>query len=247
MPGAFGVAKDFRETHGEAAFENLAHAAFADADTDGNGHLDMSELRQTLKKLGIHMTGQTSAVFAQYDADGNGQIDRAEFCKLCSDLIDGTFEQQVQPELEARQKRQLQQIAERAVQQQQQQAGGNAAAGGGAAAASKLQQVAAAAAAAEQQDQSTPRSGMGAAPAPEPPPAPSLLQLSPVEQALHAEIGKLRLALDEQLAHSAKLEKRTAYLERKMQDLWLAHKTAARKEEIEFAQKMARNRARGVP
>ena len=45
---AFGVARDFRRTHGEAAFSLLATTAFADSDTDGSGSIDKSELRATL-------------------------------------------------------------------------------------------------------------------------------------------------------------------------------------------------------
>ena len=67
----FGVAKNFRKTHGEAAFMALATAAFTEADTDGSGSIDKSELRETLKKLGIRLPGQTVTILQHYDKDGN--------------------------------------------------------------------------------------------------------------------------------------------------------------------------------
>jgi hypothetical protein len=112
----FGVAKNFRKTHGEAAFMALATAAFTESDADGSGSIDKSELRGTLKKLGIRLPGQTDAILQYYDKDGNGTIEEAEFITLVSDLIDGTFATTLQPKLEAKMK---QEQAQHAQQQQQ--------------------------------------------------------------------------------------------------------------------------------
>jgi len=87
----FGVASNFRKTHGEAAFTALATSAFADADVDGSGCIDTSELQTTLKKMGMTLTdAQTAAIVNQYDDDGNHELDESEFLKLVSDLIDGS-------------------------------------------------------------------------------------------------------------------------------------------------------------
>ena len=70
--GMFGVASNFRKTHGEAAFRMLASTAFAGADTDRSGKIDTSELNATLKKLGMNVTeAQTMEIVREYDADGN--------------------------------------------------------------------------------------------------------------------------------------------------------------------------------
>jgi len=87
----FGVASNFRKTHGEAAFRILAQTAFDGADTDKSGKIDTAELRTTLEKLGMKLTeAQTAEVVRQYDADGNHELDLEEFLRLVSELIDGT-------------------------------------------------------------------------------------------------------------------------------------------------------------
>ena len=90
----FGVARDFRKTHGEEAFAVLVQTAFSEADLDKSGFIDKSELRNTLKKLNIHIVGVTAAIMQKYDVDGSGEISEEEFTKLVSDLIDGTFEKE---------------------------------------------------------------------------------------------------------------------------------------------------------
>jgi hypothetical protein len=90
----FGVARDFRKAHGEAAFQALVSTAFAESDVDKSGTIDKSELRNTLKKLNIHMVGVTASVMQKYDADSSGEISEDEFSQLVSDLIDGTFEKE---------------------------------------------------------------------------------------------------------------------------------------------------------
>ena len=64
--GAFGVPRDFREKHGESAFQDLARFSFNEADVDKSGSIDKSELRGALKKLGIRLTGQTAAILTHY-------------------------------------------------------------------------------------------------------------------------------------------------------------------------------------
>ena len=51
----FGVASDFRKRNGEAAFTMLARTAFADADIDHSGLIDMAELQTTLGKMGMKL------------------------------------------------------------------------------------------------------------------------------------------------------------------------------------------------
>ena len=88
----FGVARNFRKTHGEEAFNLLARAAFADADADNSGSINASELKDTLQKTGINLTEQqVNEVLQKYDANKSGLIDESEWFALVSDLVDGTF------------------------------------------------------------------------------------------------------------------------------------------------------------
>lgn len=87
----FGVAADFRSTHGEAAFRLLAATAFSEADVDQSGAIDTQELQATLLKLGIDLSDEQAAdVISTYDQDGNNELDETEFVKLVSELIDGS-------------------------------------------------------------------------------------------------------------------------------------------------------------
>ena len=61
----FGVASNFRKTHGEAAFLMLAKTAFAEADDDNSGHIDMSELHKTLSKVGMKVTETVAAAIVE--------------------------------------------------------------------------------------------------------------------------------------------------------------------------------------
>ena len=117
--GGLGVARDFRQTHGEEAFNELARFTFTEADADQSGSIDKSELRACLKRLGIRLTGQTAGILAHYDGDGSGQIEQAEFLQLISDLIDGTFETTVKAKVEAQMVQQQQAAATAAAGQQQ--------------------------------------------------------------------------------------------------------------------------------
>jgi len=98
----FGVPRDFRKTHGEEEFRGLCRMVFAESDNDSSGSIDKSELRTTLKKLGVRLTGATAAILEHYDTDKNGVISEDEFLHMVSDLMDGTFEQTLKPALEAK-------------------------------------------------------------------------------------------------------------------------------------------------
>lgn len=93
---AFGVARDFRSTHGETAFLTLAQTIFAQSDADGSGFIDTSELFDCLAKLGMNLTDeQLLAVLARYDDDDNGKLDDKEWLNVVSDLVDGSFEEKL--------------------------------------------------------------------------------------------------------------------------------------------------------
>lgn len=89
----FGVARDFRTTHGEDAFAALAKVVFTDADADKSGTVDSTEVRTMLRKLGMLLTDeQALAVLTRYDANGDGTLDQDEWLGLVSDLVDGSFD-----------------------------------------------------------------------------------------------------------------------------------------------------------
>ena len=93
---AFGVARDFRSTHGETAFLTLAQTIFAQSDADGSGFIDTSELFDCLAKLGMNLSDeQLLAVLARYDDDDNGKLDDKEWLNVVSDLVDGSFEEKL--------------------------------------------------------------------------------------------------------------------------------------------------------
>ena len=94
---AFGVARDFRKSHGESAFIALATTIFNQTDADKSGFIDTSELFDCLGKLGMKLSDeQLLAVLERYDDDGNGQLDGQEWLNVVSDLVDGTFEEKLQ-------------------------------------------------------------------------------------------------------------------------------------------------------
>lgn len=89
----FGVARDFRASHGDEAFGHLARAIFKQYDLDSSGWIDTSELYECLEKLGMKLSDeQLIAVLETYDKDGNGEIDESEWLQVVSDLLDGSFE-----------------------------------------------------------------------------------------------------------------------------------------------------------
>lgn len=93
---AFGVARDFRQTHGETAFLTLAQTIFSQSDMDGSGYIDTSELFDCLAKLGMNLSDeQLIAVLARYDDDDNGKLDDKEWLNVVSDLVDGSFEEKL--------------------------------------------------------------------------------------------------------------------------------------------------------
>ena len=93
---AFGVARDFRQSHGETAFLTLAQTIFSQSDADGSGYIDTSELFDCLAKLGMSLSDeQLIAVLARYDDDDNGKLDDKEWLNVVSDLVDGSFEEKL--------------------------------------------------------------------------------------------------------------------------------------------------------
>jgi len=92
MASLFGVARDFRATHGEEAFAALAAAAFQEADATHDGTIDASELKEVLQNVGIRLNDeQIRQVLVRYDADQSGVIEESEFLPLVSDLVDGSL------------------------------------------------------------------------------------------------------------------------------------------------------------
>jgi uncharacterized Zn finger protein (UPF0148 family) len=96
--GLFGVARDFRKTHGEEAFNNLAKTVFTQADADGSGAIDAGELYACLTKLGMKLSDdELVEVLERYDDDGNGTLDEREWLSVVRDLLEGTFDAKPPP------------------------------------------------------------------------------------------------------------------------------------------------------
>lgn len=67
-----------------------ARALFASFDRDGNGTIDMHELKAALAHRGLHVSpAQAATIMTHYDADGNGCLDLGEFKRLATDLEKG--------------------------------------------------------------------------------------------------------------------------------------------------------------
>jgi len=67
-----------------------ARALFASFDRDGNGTIDMHELKAALAHRGLHVSpAQAGTIMSHYDADGNGHLDINEFKRLATDLEKG--------------------------------------------------------------------------------------------------------------------------------------------------------------
>lgn len=56
-------------------------------DADGSGAIDIDEMRDALRKLGVKAGALEEAqLFRKYDADGSGTIELCEFATLVRDL-----------------------------------------------------------------------------------------------------------------------------------------------------------------
>ena len=54
--------------------------AFADADTDGSGEMDLEAFAATVRRMGLPIgEAEVEALFHEIDADGSGDIDVDEF------------------------------------------------------------------------------------------------------------------------------------------------------------------------
>ena len=68
------------------ALTNLVEA-FREHDVDGNGDIDVSELRTIVVELGQNATDERLAELVQkYDANGNGSLEWLEFVQVSSDF-----------------------------------------------------------------------------------------------------------------------------------------------------------------
>ena len=60
--------------------------AFKMFDRDGNGYIDMKELRMVITRIGQPLTSDDAdELFLQADLDGNGKLDYNEFAKMITD------------------------------------------------------------------------------------------------------------------------------------------------------------------
>ena len=92
VAAAFGVTKDYRDRWGEEAFRALSSVAFAEADADKSGVMELGELKATLSKVRIVLSDdEVAQVLQKYDADASGTISEDEWHTLLGDLLDGTL------------------------------------------------------------------------------------------------------------------------------------------------------------
>ena len=92
VAAAFGVTAEYRAKWGEEAFRSLSSVAFAEADADKSGTMDLSELKATLSKIRIELSdAEVAQVLKRYDDDASGTISEAEWHRLLGDLLDGTL------------------------------------------------------------------------------------------------------------------------------------------------------------
>ena len=60
--------------------------AFKMFDRDGNGYIDMKELRMIITRIGQPLTSQDAdELMRDADLDGNGKLDYAEFAKMITE------------------------------------------------------------------------------------------------------------------------------------------------------------------
>lgn len=58
---------------------------FKKFDTDGDGHISLSELGEALRNLGSTSPEEVQGMMAELDSDGDGFIDYSEFVTFCND------------------------------------------------------------------------------------------------------------------------------------------------------------------
>lgn len=64
------------------------HTAFLMFDKDKSGTIDLTELRDAMKALGLHFSKQeTIEIMERIDKDGSGQLEIDEFTALMSEII----------------------------------------------------------------------------------------------------------------------------------------------------------------
>jgi len=68
--------------------KDRAKAIFKEIDTDGNGQIDVAEMGQAMKILGVTLTNtELSTMMTEADADGDMLIDCDEFVDLCCEEV----------------------------------------------------------------------------------------------------------------------------------------------------------------
>ena len=71
-------------------FEFDLDYVFQQIDLDGSGGIDLKELHEGLKFLGMPTTlGEAKAILTKYDADANGILDKKEFTVLALEMRKG--------------------------------------------------------------------------------------------------------------------------------------------------------------
>lgn len=70
-----------------AALEADARRAFLAADTDGDGTLDVGEMRTLAQSMGVHAGEELQTAIEQMDGDGDGEISVEEFVQWWCDTF----------------------------------------------------------------------------------------------------------------------------------------------------------------
>ncbi|CAG5078261.1 Oidioi.mRNA.OKI2018_I69.PAR.g8944.t1.cds [Oikopleura dioica] len=72
---------------------NKFETAFAQADKDGSGTIDLAEAQQIVKALGFDYTeAQVETFFKKYDADNSGTLNKSEAEALVREVYPAAFE-----------------------------------------------------------------------------------------------------------------------------------------------------------
>ena len=82
---------EFLNTLDEETIKDVLVEAFEEADKDGNGVLDVNEVQQVLKSLGVGQLalkpGEINAMIAAIDADEDGTVNYAELVDFLFDVL----------------------------------------------------------------------------------------------------------------------------------------------------------------